>query len=161
MVPFIYLASVCRALQCLISILTQAGTGGLLFRLLVPSRYRQCLVLLSPSMLLRLPAVLYGACPALHTVPALGCSTKARAWLRLRFVPSPSEWLRQPGSRQAHSPRVRVRCAFSPLRPQPQSPPAPVGCLHPVSRSDPPSRCRPCRISGSLWLEIGILFAVR
>ena len=30
--PFVYLASVCRSLQCLISALTQAGGGGLLFR---------------------------------------------------------------------------------------------------------------------------------
>ncbi|CAN0195619.1 unnamed protein product, partial [Rangifer tarandus platyrhynchus] len=37
-----------------------------------------------------LPAALYGACPALCTVPALGCSTKARTRLRLRFVPSPA-----------------------------------------------------------------------
>ena len=32
MVPFVYLASVCRSLQCLISALTQAGGGDLLFR---------------------------------------------------------------------------------------------------------------------------------
>ena len=51
-----------------------------------------------PSKLLRLPAALYGACPVLPAVPALGCSAKARnKKLRLRFVPSPSEWLRQPG----------------------------------------------------------------
>ena len=31
-VPFVYLAVVCRSLQCLISALTQAGGGGLLFR---------------------------------------------------------------------------------------------------------------------------------
>ena len=31
-VPFVYLASVCWSLQCLISALTQAGRGGLLFR---------------------------------------------------------------------------------------------------------------------------------
>ena len=37
MVPFVYLASVCQSLQCLISALTQAGGGGLLFRLLVSS----------------------------------------------------------------------------------------------------------------------------
>ena len=45
--------------------------------------------------------------------------------------------------------------------PQPQSPPVPVGCLCPVSRRDPPGGCRPCRISGGLWLETGGLFAVR
>ena len=44
-----------------------------------------------PSTLLRLPAALYGACPALRAVLALGCSTKARnKKLRLLFVPSPS-----------------------------------------------------------------------
>ena len=32
---------------------------------------------------------------------------------------------------------------------------APVGCLHPVFSRDPPGRCRPSRISGSLWLETG------
>ena len=37
---------------------------------------------------------------------------------------------------------------------------APVGCLHPVFSRDPPGRCRPSRISGSLWLETGGLLAV-
>ena len=32
-VPFVYLASVCRSLRCLIPALTQGGGGGLLFRL--------------------------------------------------------------------------------------------------------------------------------
>ena len=55
--------------------------------------------LLSLFTLLRLPAALYGVCPALRAVPALGCSTKARnKKLRLLFVPSPSERLRQPGA---------------------------------------------------------------
>ena len=44
------------------------------------------------------PGALYGACPALRAVPALGCSTKSGTRLRLRFVPSPSEQLRQPGA---------------------------------------------------------------
>ena len=43
------------------------------------------------STLLRLPAALYGACPALGAVPALGCSTKQRTRLHLRFVPSPAQ----------------------------------------------------------------------
>ena len=53
--------------------------------------------------------------------------------------------------------------AFSPPRPQPQFPPAPVGCgcVRLVFSRDPPGRCRPSRISGSLWLETGGLFAVR
>ena len=46
-VPFVHLASVCRSLQCLISALTQAGGGGLLFRLLVPA-LRGGAALLSP-----------------------------------------------------------------------------------------------------------------
>ena len=47
MVPFVYLASICRSLQCLISALTQAGGGGLLFRFLVPLRCGEGLALLS------------------------------------------------------------------------------------------------------------------
>ena len=81
----------------------------------------------SPSTLLRLPAALYGACPVLRAAPALRSSTKARnKKLRLLFASSPSERLRQPGACRAHSPRVRR--SFCPPRPQPQSPPAPVGC---------------------------------
>ena len=45
---------------------------------------------LSQSTLLRLPAALYGAGPALSAVPVFGSSTKARIRLRLRFVPSPA-----------------------------------------------------------------------
>ena len=45
---------------------------------------------LSPSTLLRLPAALYGACPALSAGPVFGSSTKARIRLRLRFVSSPA-----------------------------------------------------------------------
>ena len=61
---------------------------------------------LSPSTLLRLPAALYGAGPALSAVPVFGSSTKARTRLGLRVVPSPAEQLRQPGACRAHSPRV-------------------------------------------------------
>ena len=43
---------------------------------------------LSPSTLLRLPAALYGAGPALSAVPVFGSSTTAWIRLRLRFVPS-------------------------------------------------------------------------
>ena len=58
---------------------------------LVLSRCGEGGALLSLSTVLRLPAALYGACPALHAVPALGCSTKARTQLRLCFVPSPAQ----------------------------------------------------------------------
>ena len=44
----------------------------------------------SPSTLLRLPAALYGAGPALSAVPVLGSSTKARIRLCLCFVPFPA-----------------------------------------------------------------------
>ena len=43
---------------------------------------------LSSSILLRLPAALYGAGPVLSAVPVFGSSTKARIRLRLRFVSS-------------------------------------------------------------------------
>ena len=43
-----------------------------------------------PSALLRLPAALYGAGPALRAVPVFGSSTKARIRLHLRFVSSPA-----------------------------------------------------------------------
>ena len=51
-----------------------------------------------PSTLLRLPAALYGAGPALRGVPVFGYSTKAQTHLGLHFVPSPPEQLRQPGA---------------------------------------------------------------
>ena len=104
------------SLQCLISAPTQAGGGDLLFRfarsvqsccgqggrcrqvsLCVGSTPRVPATLglpgtgesvLSPSTLLRLPAALYGAGPALSVVPVFGSSTKARIRLRLRVVSS-------------------------------------------------------------------------
>ena len=45
---------------------------------------------LSPSTLLRLPAAVYGAGPALSAVPVFGSSTKAQIRLYLRVVPSPA-----------------------------------------------------------------------
>ena len=45
---------------------------------------------LSPSTLLRLPAALYGAGPALSAVLVFRAFTKARIQLNLRFVPSPA-----------------------------------------------------------------------
>ena len=125
MVPFVYLASVCRSLQCLISALTQAvevvscsgslvqmccGEGGALQTNVtgVCGEHWQCPAtlglppltahVLSPSTLLRLRAALYGAGLALRAVPVFGFSTKARTRLCLHFVPSLSEQLRQPGA---------------------------------------------------------------
>ena len=114
-VAFVYLASVCWSLQCLISALTQAGGGGLLFRFAgsvalwggrgAADRYRcvwgaltvfrphwACprsrVCVLSPSTLLRLLAALYGTGHALRAVPVFGSSIKARTRLGLRFVTS-------------------------------------------------------------------------
>ena len=60
---------------------------------------------LSLSTLLRLPAALYGAGPALSALPVFGSSTKARIRLRLCFVPSPA-WAAQAARGLAPSPRV-------------------------------------------------------
>ena len=109
---------------------------------LVPSRCREGGALLSPSTLLRLLAALCGAGPALRAVPVFGCSTKARTWLRLHFVPSPA--------RAAQAARS-LTGALSPPWPQPQFLPALVGCVLSVFSCDPPGGCRPSRISGSLW----------
>ena len=65
---------------------------------------------LSPSTLLRLPAALYGAGPALSAVPVFGSSTKARIRLRLRIVSSQPCRLRQP---EACAPSPRLRRTFS------------------------------------------------
>ena len=51
---------------------------------------------LSLSTLLRLPAALYGAGPALSAVPVFGSSTTACIPLCLRVVSSPPQWVRQP-----------------------------------------------------------------
>ena len=51
---------------------------------------RTGLSVLSPSTLLRLPAALYGAGPALRAVPVFRFSTKAWIRLRLRVVSSPA-----------------------------------------------------------------------
>ena len=96
MVPFVYLASVCRSLQSVISALTQAGGGGLLFRFACSVvlrggrgatdkchwRLRRALavfpphwvcpahgIVLPPSTLLRLQAALQGAGPELRALP--------------------------------------------------------------------------------------------
>ena len=153
MLPFVYLASVCRSLQCLISAMTQAGRGGLLFRFASSVALLGGGALLSQSTLLRLPAALYGAGPSLRVVPVFGFSTEARARLRLYFVPSLPEQLRQSGALPGCS-------APFPLCGPSLFPPALVGCVRLVFSCDPPGRCQPSRISGSLWLETGGLFAV-
>ena len=184
MVPFAYLASVCWSLQCLISALTQVGRGGLLFRfassVLLQGRRdpadRYCCVwvaltvfrphcvcprsrvyVLSMSILLRLLAALYGACPALYVVLVFVYSTKEWTWLRLRSVPSPS--------RAAQA----ARSLMGTLSPGVVHllPPAVPACFHPrqsgacaLCLAATQGGCQPSRISGSLWLETGGLFAV-
>ena len=63
-----YLASVYQSLQCLISALTQAGGGGLLFRFASSVALWGGMGSAFPSALLRLPAALCGAGPALRAV---------------------------------------------------------------------------------------------
>ena len=178
------------SLQCLISALTQAGGGGLLFRFTcwfalgggrgTADRHRcvwgaltlfqphwvcphsRCV--LPPPTLLRLPAALYGAGPVLRAVPVFRYSTKARTRLHLHLCLPRPEQLRQPGIWWAYSPWVR--CAFSSPRSQPQFPqasPVRAACVYfgeLASSRDPPGKCWPSRISRSLWLETGELFAV-
>ena len=117
------------------------------------------------STLLRLPAALYGAGPALRAVPVFGYSTKARTQLGLRFVPSlagAAQAARSlmgtlslgavhlipsvvPASVSADTSLVRVSCVCS---------------QELASSCGPPGGCQPSRISGSLWLETGSLFEV-
>ena len=126
---------------------------------------RSWVSVLSPSTLLRLSAALYRADPALCAVPVFGSSTKVRTRLGLRFVPflagaaqaakslsgalSPGAVhllpSAAPASVSAHASRVRVPCVYS---------------WELASSRHPPGRCRPSRISGSLWLETGGMFAV-
>ena len=73
---------------------------------------------LSPSTLLRLPAALYGAGPALSAVPVFGSSTAAQIRLRLRVVSSPASAV-QAARGLALSPRARR--AFSLCGPRARS----------------------------------------
>ena len=121
-------------LRCLTSALTQAGGGDLLFRF--ASSVQSCcgesgalqadvalcgehspcsghtgfapyrVVCAFPSTLLRRPAALYGAGPALSAVPVFGYSTTERIRLSLRFVPSPASAV-QAARGLGHSPGVR------------------------------------------------------
>ena len=64
----------------------------------------------SPSALLRLPAALYGAGPALSAVPIFGSSTKAWIQLRLRFVSSPASAVQAARGLGALSPGAAHLC---------------------------------------------------
>ena len=123
---------------------------------------------LSPSTLLRLQAALQGAGPVWRALPRpkplrfrfsgppQGCRL---GWACVLCLPRPKQ-LRQ-------LEHTLPRCsAPSPSLSQPQFPHA-HHCGAPfvssgelISCCDPPGGCQPSRISGSLWLEIGLLFAV-
>ena len=117
--------------------------------------------MLRPSILLRLPAALYGAGAALCAVPVFRYSTKAQVRLGLRFVSSPA------GAAQAAR-GLTGALSSGAVRLLPSAVPAsisvctgwvPAACVYSqelASSCDPPSGgCRPSRISGSLWLETG------
>ena len=118
---------------------------------------------LSPSTLLRLQATVYGAGPALRALPLFRYSTKAPTQLGLRFVPS------QAGAAQAAR-SLKSTVSLGAACILPSSAPAlvsarrlgaPCVCSRELVFSrDPPGRCQPSRISGSLWLEPGSLFEV-
>ena len=122
---------------------------------------------LSLSTLLRLQAALQGVGPELHAVPVFRYSTKAQIQLGLHFVPSPA---------LAAQAERSLTGALSPgaVRLLPSVVLASVSiharaslvCLVSLLGSwflncDPPGRCPPSRILGSLWLETRSLFAVR
>ena len=138
-------------------------------RWVCPRSGRVCV--LSPSTLLRLQAALQGAGPALHGLPRpkplrvrfSGSPQKHRlswacVWCLPRLSSSGSQELagRAPPGCGAPSPLRGPSLSFRTRRPG-----APCVCSGELDSSRaPPGGCRPSRISGSLWLEAGGLFAV-
>ena len=131
------------SLWCLISALTQAGGGDLLFRfassvqsccgeggalqtdvITVCGEHSLCSshtgfapyrgICAFPVYTAQAPGCSIWSGPWLSAFPVFGSSTKARIRLRLRVVSSPPQQFRQPEA-CAHSPRVQ--CAFSLLGP--------------------------------------------
>ena len=159
------MAFVCWSFQCLISALTQVGGGGLLFQLLVLSPCGEGLALLSRLrrsgswLLYRERALrcarfqpsgvpqkrgLHCACVLCLPRPS-GSGSQELDGRTLPGCGAPSP-LRGPSL--SFRRRQSGVCTFSPPHPQPQFPPALVGCVHPVSRHDLPGKCRLSRISG-------------
>ena len=181
------MASVCWTLRCLISSLTQAGGGGLLFRFTCSAvlregsgpadRYRWRVwgalavfrphwvcpahgCVLSPSTLLRLQAALRERALRCVRFQFLDIPQKRRlSWACILCLPC----RRSSGSQELHGREAPTPGAARLL---PSTVPAcrvhvPCICSWELASShDPPGRCRPSRISGSLWLETGDLFAV-
>ena len=172
-VPFAYLASVCRSLQCLISALTQVGRGGLSFRfagsvlLQGGRRCRQTSLCvgsthsvpgtegLPRSRVCALPvyAAQAPSC-SIWSRPCVACGSsflvfhKSADWDAPAFCAFPTRAAQ--AARSLTGALSRVRRAFSPPPPQPQFLPTPVRCMHLVFSRDPSGGCRPSRISGSL-----------
>ena len=123
---------------------------------------------LSPSTLLRLQAALQGAGPEVRALPTPkplrfhfpGPPQRGSLGPAFRAFPGP----RSSGSQELEERTLPACGAPSPLRGPSFSfhlsgePCVSSGEL--VSSHDPPGRCQPSRISGSLWLETGNLFAV-
>ena len=118
---------------------------------------------LSLSTMLRLQAALQGACPELCVVPVFGYSKRADS-VGPAFCAFPS--LSSSGSQELDG-RTLPGCS----EPYPLCSPSlsfhahQLGALCVCSRElasscDPPGGCQLSRISGSLWLETGSLFAV-
>ena len=121
---------------------------------------------LSPSTLLRLPAALYGRRPCVACGSSFRVLHKSVDSVGPAFgaFPGPSS----SGSQELDGRTLPGCDAPFPLRglAQPQflctsSVHSPCVCSRELASSrDPPSGCRPSRISGSLWLETGGLLAV-
>ena len=123
---------------------------------------------LSPTTLLRLQAALQGAGPEVHALPR-------PKPLRFHFLRPPQRGSLGPafcafpgasssGSQELEEPTLPGCGAPSPLRgPSFSFRLSGAPCISSwelVSSRHPPGRCQPSRISGSLWLETGNLFAV-
>ena len=112
-----------------------------------------------PSTLLRLPAAprpciacsssfsVFHKRAGLHFVPSPARAAQAARSLMSTLSPSAAHLIpsRVPASVSAYAGRVLAPCVCS---------------QELASSCDPPGRCRSSRISGSLWLETGSLFAV-
>ena len=180
MVPFVYLASVCRSLQCLISTLTQAGGGGLLLRFACSVVLRggrgaadKCHWRVWGALAVFRPL---WACPGsqrvCYTAQAPGCSIGSKPWVAccssFRVLHKSPDSVRPSSSgSQELDERTLPGCgAPYPLRGSSLSfcalwSGAPYVCSGElVSSHDPPGNCQPSRISGSLWLETGSSFPV-
>ena len=117
-----------------------------------------------PVYAAQVPGCPIGSGPCVAWVPVFGYSTKARTRLRLRFVPSPAQAAQAArsltGALSPGAARLLPSAAPASVSACAHGVPAPCVCSRELASSrDPPSGCRPSRISGSLWLEPGSLFA--